>query len=186
MALDKLTIQYAMTPGGYYGVPVTLLDGSSNQPLRVPTMINVPAATNAGMTPLYRMYSDSLDRHFYTSDAREALQLADTITWRTEGTIGYVFKSAAAGLVPLYRLSLPGSDHFYTASPAERDLAISAYQGTFEGIIGYLYDHEVANSTGIFRFATPSGHFYTNSYTEAIQAGNLPGSHFEGVTGFSK
>jgi hypothetical protein len=101
-----------------------------------------------GLLPLYQMWSESAQDHFYTS-AHSEMQSALKLRYVLEGTLGYCMTQAGCGLVPLYRFYSPGSgDHFYTNSGEEKrrlEVACAQQQNTtcrYEGIQCYVWQSD--------------------------------------------
>ncbi|MEO5950645.1 MAG: hypothetical protein ABIQ04_04310 [Candidatus Saccharimonadales bacterium] len=85
-------------------------------------------------TVVYRMYSDGLKQHLYTTSWPEVHDLATNHNWQYEGVAMY----AASNGTPVFRLYRPQTgEHFYTTDSNERQFLIS--QGVFldEGIAWY-------------------------------------------------
>jgi hypothetical protein len=92
--------------------------------------------------PLYRFWSASRSKHFYTTNRLEG----STAGFTEEGIEGYVTTSANSQYYtkPVYRLYKPLTnnqydDHFYTTSLAEANIAVQAGY-TNEGIKFYVFD----------------------------------------------
>lgn len=85
-------------------------------------MAATPAYEMNGAIPLYRYWSDFFGDHLYTSYLMPlgipgaSGKVADG--WTYEGAKAYVWPSAGAGRVPIYRF-WNGTDHFYSTDPAE-------------------------------------------------------------------
>lgn len=132
---------------------------------------------------VYRFWSPTLSRHFYTIDAAERDKLINlySYAWTYEGTAYYAFADAyEAGLVPVYRFWSPTlNGHFYTTSETERDNLINTYSyvWTYEGVAFYAYPEAAypAEAKPIFRFWSDqlSGHFYTMDEAERDKLINI-------------
>jgi hypothetical protein len=101
-------------------------------------------ATQPGVAPVYRFWSESLGTHFYTIKAGEKDKLIrDYATvWTFEGVAFYGYAAAvpAAGSYPVYRFwSESLGTHFYTIKAGEKDKLIRDYATvwTFEGVAWY-------------------------------------------------
>ncbi len=127
--------------------------------------------------PVYRFWSPSNTRHFYTiSEAEKDYVLATypPNTWTYEGVVYNAFTNdSEPGLVPVYRFWSKGlSGHFYTISEAEREyvLANLSASWTYEGPVFYVYPEgsQPDGANPIYRFWSPlySTHFYTISEAE--------------------
>jgi hypothetical protein len=106
------------------------------------TGLNCPV----GLFKVYRFWSDSLQRHFYTNSAAERDYVQNTYakTWNNyEGAVYCAANGAIAGSVPVYRFwSDSKSAHFYTVSPTERSFVKANWGATWnhdEGIVYYAF-----------------------------------------------
>ncbi|WP_424447369.1 peptidoglycan DD-metalloendopeptidase family protein [Microbacterium arborescens] len=133
----------------------------------------VTSATDA--TPVYRFWSASNDKHFWTADAAERDNVVARWPhiWTLEGPAYSAFTSPAPGTVPLYRFwnrLLDG--HFYTANTAERDDVIARWSDTwkYEGVAFYVYPvgSAAAGTVTVARFLNRQRghHFYTADAAE--------------------
>lgn len=87
-------------------------------------------------TSVYRLYSPTMQKHLYTTDAYERDTLDATSSWNYEGVSFY--SSSSNNNYPVYRLYRPqNGEHFYTKDAWERSELIR--QGVFkdEGIAWY-------------------------------------------------
>ena len=100
------------------------------------------ARTNQpGTVPFFRCNNKGL--HLYTADAQCEYFGPTT----NEGLFGYIFSSAAAGTVPLYRSFNPTTgDHFYTTTETEAKNAQANIGYISEGIAGYVFSDESCKS----------------------------------------
>ena len=95
-------------------------------------------APQAGSAPLFRFFKDN--DYFYTTDG---FAEGDS-NYNLEAILGYVWKGAAAGKVPLYRAySAQKGDHFYTTDVNEYNSATRTSGYKAEGIVAYV------NSSGV-------------------------------------
>jgi len=127
-------------------------------------------------SPIYRFWSGSLERHFYTiSEAeRDKLLVKYSHVWTYEGLAYNAFKEdQGAATLPVYRFwSDRLSSHFYTISERERDKLIDryAYTWTYEGPVFYAYPEgrQPVEASPVYRFwsDTNGTHFYTMSEAE--------------------
>ncbi len=105
--------------------------------------MNVP---DADVTqPLYRFWSQTNRKHFYTADAYEKEHLINgaypEAQFVYEGIAWYTNVSQTTATRPLYRFYSPVyRAHFYTISEEERDVVIERYAPiiwTYEGVAWY-------------------------------------------------
>jgi len=125
------------------------------------------------LTPVYRFWSPSAGKHFFTIDEAERDKLISQYPpsiWTDEGIAYYTYaRGTEAGLLPVYRFWSPTTGgHFYTISEAERDKLINDYPPsvwTYENIAFYAYPSgsQPAKASAVYRFWSPvsSSHFYT-------------------------
>lgn len=131
------------------------------------------------LSPLFRFWSPSLSRHFFTlSDTeREKLVYQYGSDWTYEGVAYHTFAQACEpGLAPVYRFWSDGlSSHFYTIDEAEKNKLIENYSDVWrcEGTAFYAYreGREPPAARAVHRFwSVQSGcHFYTMSEREAAK-----------------
>jgi hypothetical protein len=129
-----------------------------------------------GSAPVWRFWSPTDLRHFYTISASERDKLLDRYAevWTYEGVSYRAFGTAVEPqLAPVYRFwSAPLRAHFYTLSEREKDKLINRYSHiwTYEGIAFYAYaaGWQAAATLPVYRFWSGSlrTHFYTASETE--------------------
>jgi len=125
---------------------------------------------------VYRFWSPTKERHFYTISERERDKLRDKYphVWTYEGIVYYDFSvDTEPGLKPVYRFWSPVLvAHFYTISESERDKLINIYPHvwTYEGtaMCAYPKDQQPENAEEVYRFWSPvlETHFYTISEEE--------------------
>jgi hypothetical protein len=129
------------------------------------------------VSAVYRFWSPSLDRHFYTiSQAERDYVIANwSTTWVYEGISYYAFpEDAVEGLLPVYRFwSSVNESHFYTIDEAERDSVIATYPvhiWAYEGVAFYAYGagDQPSGTMPVYRFwsGTYGSHFYTSDEAE--------------------
>ena len=88
--------------------------------------------------PLYRLYSPTAFKHFWTTDANENAVLASR-GWIAEGADGYISPRKTASTVALHRLYLPAiSEHLWTTDENEKTVLTTRAGWVFEGTIGYV------------------------------------------------
>lgn len=100
----------------------------------------------AGLAPVYRFYSDTVHRYFYTmnEDEKDNIMEHESDVWECEGVAFYAFPTGQQpdDTVPVYRFwSDALSAYFYTIEPGERDKLINDYADvwTYEGIVWHAY-----------------------------------------------
>jgi len=152
---------------------ITNADGIPFHVLKSSTMLQ-PFEVVA--TSVYRFWSPTTDRHFYTINSAEKDKLINKYsqTWTFEGTVFYAWATPYdPNLVPVYRFwSDRSSSHFYTISEGEKNKLIAKYSDvwTYEGIAFYAYapGRQPADVNPVYRFWKPSDgtHFYTISEDE--------------------
>jgi hypothetical protein len=101
----------------------------------------------AGLSPIYRVWSEMLSTHFYTVQAAERDKLINdpAHVWAYEGTAFYAYADGRQppGTAPVYRFWPEAfGSHFYTMDETERD-KLRAYPAawfwTYEGIAWHAY-----------------------------------------------
>jgi len=105
------------------------------------------SATQPGLVPVYRFWSDTLRSHFYTSSDSEKTKLIDNYpaVWSFEGVAFYAYLGGTqpAGTSAVHRFwSSVLAGHFYTISQAERDKLVTLYPTiwTYELAAWYAYE----------------------------------------------
>jgi hypothetical protein len=91
------------------------------------------SAQSSTSKPVYRLFSPTMQKHLYTTDAYERDTLDATPSWIYEGVAFYSNPSSSGA--PVYRLyRSQNAEHFYTTDAWERSELIR--QGVFrdEGI----------------------------------------------------
>ncbi len=129
-----------------------------------------------GLGPVYRFWSPTLNKHFYTMTASERDKLVTRYpeVWQLEGEAYYAFyQPVDENLLPVYRFWSPKlASHFWTISEAERDSTIKNYPGVWvpEGIAFYAYPQgrQPLGTLPVYRFWSNrlGYHFYTISENE--------------------
>jgi len=99
-------------------------------------------ASRADAVPVYRFWSQSLGKSFYTIKQSERDKLVNNYSdvYTYEGVAFYVLSSYAdtSGASPVYRLwSGTRNSHFWTISAVERDRFVRAGDWTYEGVAWY-------------------------------------------------
>jgi hypothetical protein len=166
------------------GQPVYVwLAGGSNG-LTVPSgrayldnfVLDTGTTIEESLKDVYRFWSPSLDRYFYTiSESERGDLLANFASvWNYEGVVYRAYiDDADPNVSPVYRFwsnSLKG--HFYTIDESERNRLINQYSyvWTYEGVAFYAYPvgKQPSWARPVYRFWSPawSTHFYTISEAE--------------------
>lgn len=146
---------------------------------RVPS----PSLT-AALKPVYRLFSLTTGRHFFTINEGEKNSLVASGTWRYEGVAYYAYATYAFGSTPLYRFySSAGKAHFFTPSEAEKNSLLGSPTWRFEGIAFYVSQGAQAGTTPIYRFWSLSKnyHFFTANAGERDSLRANAGWRFENV-----
>jgi predicted outer membrane repeat protein len=149
-----------------------------------------------GLGPVYRFWSATEGRHFYTISSTERDQyLARPNDWQLECVAFYAFYvPAVANLKPVYRFVAPSVDsHFYTISEDDRQRVQRNWPDywTYEGVAFYAYPagQQPFGALPVYRFWSDylGSHFYTideNEKNRVIQ--NYPGIwQFEGIAWYA-
>lgn len=129
--------------------------------------------------PVYRFWSDRLQKHFYTITEAEknTLESDPKKVWKYERIAFYAYPVNAdvycpAGHNPVYRFwSDQKQGHFYTISEAEKQSVIDDYDDfvwKYERIAYCASTGSTGGSVPLYRFwsDTKQAHFYTNSDAE--------------------
>ena len=102
--------------------------------------------SSSGSAPLYRFYSDTLRRHFYTISAYEKDSIIANFPvemWRYEGIAWYAYENSQSGTLPVYRFySDTLQSHLYTMDENEKNHIIANYpveMWRYEGVAYYAY-----------------------------------------------
>jgi len=111
-------------------------------------------ATETGLMPVYRLWSDMLGSHFYTIDAAERDRLlsdyGDVWTYEVSVFHAYPTGSQPQGTKHVYRVwSGTLGAHFYTIDEVEKQRFIDtlADTWTYEGVVWYAFDAEAVGET---------------------------------------
>jgi len=102
----------------------------------------------SGLAPVYRFWSPTTYRHFYTISESEKDKLINDYpddVWTYEGVVFYAFAEGdqPEGTRPVYRFwSDQIGAHYYTIDEAEKDQIIAEQSDiwTFEGVAWYAYE----------------------------------------------
>lgn len=142
---------------------------------------------NSTQTPIYRLYNNKTQTHFYTASAVERdSTIAQYPQFTYEGIGFYAQANQTSGNTPVYRFyNTKTGAHFYTVSAAERDNVLATLpQYSYEGVSWYVYLAPNDQAAAMYRFynTDTQTHFYTISSTESqnVQA-KYPQYRYEGV-----
>ena len=151
----------------------TDLDG---QPRLLGSAVDIGTFECPGLGPVYRFWSPTKSKHFYTMTARERDKLITQYKgiWQLEGEAYYAFYQAVEeNLQPVYRFWSPKLDaHFWTISEDERASTIKNYPGVWvpEGVGFYAYPEgrQPLGALPVYRFWSNrlGYHFYTINEVE--------------------
>jgi hypothetical protein len=103
-------------------------------------------AVDSRLKPVYRLWSDDIASHFWTSSESERAKLLSGTSgsWTDEGIAFYVFTAdqRPAATKPVYRFwSTTIKGHYYTIDEAEKNRLSAKGSGwTFEDAVWYAYD----------------------------------------------
>lgn len=151
------------------------------------TPTTTPTTPAAARTPIYRLYNNKTQTHFYTASAAERDRtIAQYSQFTYEGIGFYAQASSTSGNTPVYRFyNTKTGAHFYTVSATERNNVLATLpQYSYEGVSWYVYMAPNDQATAMYRFynTDTQTHFYTISSTESqnVQA-KYPQYKYEGV-----
>lgn len=181
---DAWSVLPGMLKGEWRSQPVFIWLAGGSDGLAVPSghayldnlVVETGFIIETAMREVFRFWSPSLERHFYTiSEAeKETLITQFQNVWSYEGTAYRAFSNDSdPNTKPVYRFwSNRLSGHFYTLSETEKDWLIAEYSHiwTFEGIAfcAYPSGKQPTGARPVYRFWSParSTHFYTISEAE--------------------
>jgi predicted outer membrane repeat protein len=129
------------------------------------------------ISTVYRFWSPTLSRHFYTISAaeRDGVIALYSSHWSYEGPAFLLYATdCVEGLKPVYRFWSPTLlAHFYTINEAEKDTVIAEYSHawTYEGVAFYAFSPNETvppDAKPVYRFwnETSGTHFYTINEAE--------------------
>ncbi|MBN1506386.1 MAG: hypothetical protein JW955_06050 [Sedimentisphaerales bacterium] len=145
------------------------------------------------MTNIYRFWSPTAGRHFYTTSEEEKNVLVDVYsnTWVFEGV---AFRAASvpslSGMAPVYKFrAVNGQTQFYTISEREKDSLLREYghMYRYDGVAFYAYPQgqQPPDTVPVCRFLSLAnqGHLYTANEDEVtLLKGSFPQAfQYEGV-----
>ncbi len=141
------------------------------------TYREIPPASSADVTPMYRLYNPNSGEHFYTGSVQER-DVLKAAGWHYEGI---AWNAPTKHGAPVYRLYNPNNgDHHYTMSVEERDMLVGV-GWQYEGI---AWNSASASNIPMYRLFNPNAdcgsHHYTGSTEERDYLVSL-GWHFEGI-----
>jgi hypothetical protein len=148
----------------------------SGNPRLADAAVDVGAYESAARVPVYRFWSPTTGKHFYTVSETEKDKLLHQYAndWTFEGPVYDAYsRPSEPNLLPVYRFwSDQLNSHFYTLKETEKDKLIQQYAHvwTLEGPVFYAYPEgrQAAGTKAVYRFwsDTLSSHFYTIQQTE--------------------
>jgi hypothetical protein len=111
------------------------------------------AKATIGTSPVYRFWSPSYRRHFFTISESEKNHIQATWpdVWKYEGVAWHAFKSTGTGRLPVHRFwSDAFSGHFYTISESEKNHILATWPDIwkYEGIAYYALPTSAKSGTG--------------------------------------
>lgn len=123
---------------------------------------------------VYRFFSPTYNKHFYTISATERDNLiAKNPNWKYEGKAYTAFKEANKpnGSLPVYRFySDKYTAHFFTINQVEMEATKNNPEWKFEGVSYYAYKNQAdaAGAIPLYRFwrINGGGHFFTAKESE--------------------
>ena len=137
---------------------------SAEAPSPTPT----PACTD-GLTPVYRLYSEDLMVHLYTTDENEKNVLGAGPVWHYETIAWYVYPTAQSGTVPVYRLYSDSLKiHLYTTDENEKNVLGAGPIWNYEKIAWYVYPTSQSGTVPVYRLYSDilKKHLYTRDENE--------------------
>jgi len=181
---DAWSVLPGMLKGEWRSQPVFIWLAGGSDGLAVPSgrvyldnlLVETGSVIETAMKEVFRFWSPSLERHFYTiSEAEKEMLLRQfQHVWSYEGVAYRAFSNDSdPDTRPVYRFwSNRLSGHFYTLSETEKNWLIAEYAHiwTFEGVAFYAYPggRQPPGTRPVYRFWSPakSAHFYTISEAE--------------------
>jgi RHS repeat-associated protein len=139
------------------------------------------------LTPLYRLYNNSVKDHLYTTSALErdsAASRAVPYKFNYERIEGFVSSSSCAGSVPLYRYYNATKDmHYLTTNASDSTVAAGGFalENTY-----YIYPNQAEWTTPLYHseHVANTDHFYTTSKYEYQHSVNTWGFTDRGIVGY--
>lgn len=128
------------------------------------TTTTTASASSGTPVPVYRFYSSSYGRHFFTLNYSEGTSMGYTY----EGIPFYVVSVAGTtASTPLIRCYISGSNLHYAT------VASSCGSTTYESLYGYVYPTQVSGSVALYGFYnyTTADYIVTTNYAEGTAAG---------------
>jgi hypothetical protein len=136
-------------------------------PTPAPTPTPIPCAD--GLTPVYRLYSESLMVHLFTTDENEKNVLGAGPVWRYEGIAWYVFPDYRNGAVPVFRLYSDALKiHLYTTDANEKNVLDATSVWHYEMVAWYVFPTYQDGAAPIYRMYSDGlkKHLYTRDDNE--------------------
>jgi chitodextrinase len=176
----------SVSGGTTYNYTVEAVDSSGNTSASsTAATVTTPQTTQAGTTPVYRLYQSPTSDHLYTTSQSD-VALAESVGYVFEGVAFNAYASSANG-VGVTRLYSPASGHhFLTISQSDITFAENAGFRN-EGVVFNEDAASSSNNNATFRLYQPQtgDHFYTISQSDVTAAENGAGYKFEGTVWYS-
>lgn len=141
-----------------------------------------------GLTPVYRLYSEGLMVHLYTTDENEKNVLDAGPVWRYEGVAWYVYPNYRDGTVPVYRLYSDALKvHLYTTDENEKNVLNATNIWNYEIIAWYVYPGYKDGAAPIYRLYSDGlkKHLYTRDENEKNVLNATPVWQYETIAYFA-
>ncbi len=155
-------------------IRIRIIDNEGADSVTLTPVLTINRYENQLRNRIYRFWSDSLQRHFYTvsENERDDVRSRWGATWNVyEGGVYYVPKCDDPLATSVYRFwSDSLQAHFYTSNYQEANQTAQnpdwAYENVAYCVYNTLYDSD--NQKPVFRFWSDSKmtHFYTNNTSE--------------------
>ncbi|MDM8540115.1 hypothetical protein QUF90_03410 [Desulfococcaceae bacterium HSG9] len=155
----------------------------------IPTAPTTTSPTNqnsspSSIVPVYRLYSEGLTVHLFTTDENEKNTLEPTDIWRYEGTAWYVYPDYQNGVVPVYRLYSEGLKiHLFTIDENEKATLEQTDVWRYEGIAWYVFPDWQDGLVPVYRLYSEGlkKHLYTRDENEKNTLENTDVWRYEGI-----
>jgi hypothetical protein len=175
--------------------PTTTSTTTSTVPPTTSTVPTAPMTTSTTSTtnqnsspsiivPVYRLYSEDLTVHLFTTDENEKNTLEPTDVWRYEGIAWYVYPDYQNGVVPVYRLYSEGLKiHLFTIDENEKDTLEQTDVWRYEGIAWYVFPSWQDSLVPVYRLYSEGlkKHLYTRDENEKNTLNNTDVWRYEGI-----
>ncbi len=134
-----------------------------------PTPPPTPTPCTDGLTPVFRLYSEGLLVHLFTTDENEKNVLDAGPVWNFEGIAWYVYPGPRDGVVPVYRLYSDALKvHLYTTDENEKNVLNATSIWNFEVIAWYVLPGYQDGAVPVYRLYSDGlkKHLYTRDENE--------------------